>query len=286
MRLTDRFRRTSSAISPTAHYTGYVWARNGLGPEQLASRTGAVLHGLLRPGNAVLGRSGGPTLDGMLLARHRAIDALLRGSIADGRVGQVVEIAAGLSPRGHRFASEYGGHLTYVEADLPEMAERKRQALAGLGLPATHRVVDFDALATGGPQSLAAIMATLDPSKGTAVITEGLLNYLPTEAVTGLWSRIADELGRFPCGLYLSDLHLSGENADRATRTFTALLGAFVRGRIHLHFADTRAALDALVDAGFGSAELRRPDEPEFELPEAHRSGARLVRIVEARTVS
>lgn len=283
MRL-PRLRRTSDAISPTAHYTGYVWARNGLGPRELASRTGALMHAGLRPGNALLDRAGGPSLDALLLSRHRAIDALLREAIAEGRVGQVVEIAAGLSPRGHRFANEYGTHLTYVEADLPDMAARKRDALAGLSLPPTHRVVDFDALEESGPRSLTAILGSLDPEVGTAIITEGLLNYLPREAVTGLWARMAAGLQAFPHGLYLSDLHLSAENSTPATRTFIAMLGAFVRGRIHLHFTDAADAVAALTGAGFGSAALRRPDDPEFDLPEKYRAGARLVRIVEART--
>ncbi len=281
-----KLRRTSAAISPTAHYTGYVWARHGLGPSALASPTGALLFHSLRPAMAASALAGGPTLESFLLARHRTIDALLTEAIEDGRVGQVVEIAAGLSPRGHRYATRYGRELTYVEADLPGMAALKREALARVGdrLPPTHRVVDFDALATSGPESLGAILGSFDPTVGTAVITEGLLNYLPTEAVTSLWTRLAAGLKVFPDGLYLSDLHLSGENKGAAAAGFVKALGAFVRGRIHLHFADVATAETALLDAGFSTASLHSPSEPQFDLPPALRAGARVVRVVDART--
>src|SRR6185436_10973917 len=100
----------------------------------------------------------------MLLARHRAIDHLLDRAIADGRVGQVIEIAAGLSPRGWRFTERHQD-LTYLEADLPDMAARKRAILAEVGPESPrHRVVDVDALADVGPTSIAAIAATLDPA--------------------------------------------------------------------------------------------------------------------------
>ncbi len=35
--------RSSDAISPTAHYTGQVWARNGLSHPRLGTREGRVL---------------------------------------------------------------------------------------------------------------------------------------------------------------------------------------------------------------------------------------------------
>lgn len=278
-------RRGSAAISPTAHYTGYVWARHGLGPQALATRTGALLFNALRPAMAASARRGGPTLEGLLLGRHRAIDALLTEAIESGRVGQVIEIAAGLSPRGLRFATAYAGRLAYVEADLPAMAQQKRDALAALGTPppSGHRVADIDALAADGPLSLGALLDTLDPSVGTAVITEGLLNYLPAEAVIDLWSRLATGLHRFPAGLYLSDLHLAGENRSPLLAGFSAVLGAFVRGRIHFHFADAAVATEALRAAGFTTAALHRPDDARFALPAHLQAGARIARVVAAQ---
>ena len=56
----------------------------------------------------MLGRG---TLEGYLLARHRAIDALLERAIDQHGVTQVMEVACGLSPRGWRFARRYGERL-------------------------------------------------------------------------------------------------------------------------------------------------------------------------------
>src|SRR5918912_703704 len=126
-------RRGSDAISPTAHYTGHVWGRNGLSHPELATLEGRVFFDALAPAMLASRAVGGPTLEGLLLARHRIIDELLTEAIEDGRVAQVIEIAAGMSPRGWRFAQRYGERLTYVEADLPAMAARKRQALERMG---------------------------------------------------------------------------------------------------------------------------------------------------------
>ena len=273
----------SSAISPTAHYTGYVWARHGLGDADLATGPGRLLftagQGLMAP----LDLLGGPTLEHFLLARHRIIDHLLDEAIAAGTVGQVVELAAGLSPRGLELTRRHRD-LAYVEVDLPGMATRKQEILRGKGAdPARHRAVTADVLDDAafssvftGPSSL------LDPSVGTAVVTEGLLNYFPREAVLGLWRRTARELRRFPQGRYYSDLHVASRTG-RADRVFIAGLSAFVRGQVHLHFADVPEAVDALRASGFDEARLIAPREFAGSMPDMEAAGADRVRVVEAR---
>lgn len=119
-------------IGPTAHYTGYVWARNGLSHPELSTTEGRVLFESLQPVMLASRGLGSATLEAYLLARHRAIDARLEQAIDAGAVTQVIEVAAGLSPRGWRFVNRYE-HLVYVEADLPDMAARKRAALEGGG---------------------------------------------------------------------------------------------------------------------------------------------------------
>ncbi len=89
-------------------------------------------------------------------------------------------------------------------------------------------------------------------------MTEGLLSYLPRDAVLDLWRRFAATLGRFDDGVYLADLHVD-EDAPRAVaRVAEAALGAFVRGRVAVHFPTARAARTALLDAGFARAEIRK----------------------------
>jgi O-methyltransferase involved in polyketide biosynthesis len=252
-------RRTSAAISPTALYTGTVWRRHGLSHPAFATLPGQALWtGLLAP-RRTLELLGAPHLDAMLLARHHAIDTLLEEAIDGGEVSQVIELAAGLSPRGWRFATRYGSALTYVETDLPGMAHRKQELLESAGLTSPgHRVRVLDAFDADGPDSLATLAAELDPDQGTAVITEGLINYFPTSDVVRLWGSIAENLHRFPHGLYLSDLHLD-RGRDTTTRTAMTLISAFVRGNVHLHFASEAEAIETLHQAGFDEAELLLP---------------------------
>jgi hypothetical protein len=74
----------SAAVSPTAHYTGETWVRNGLSHPQLATWQGRVLHRGCALPFAVSKRLGGPTLEGPLLARHRIIDSILDDLIRGG----------------------------------------------------------------------------------------------------------------------------------------------------------------------------------------------------------
>jgi O-methyltransferase involved in polyketide biosynthesis len=259
-----------SSIGPTAHYTGYVWARNGLSHPALVTREGRLLFGALRPLTSASRALGGPTLERYLLARHRAIDTMLERTIEDDGVTQVVEVACGLSPRGWRFTQRYGDRITYVEADLPEMAERKRRALERMGsLSARHRVDDLDALRDAGPGSLAAVTETLDRQRGLAIITEGLLSYLEHEAVADLWRRFARELASFSTGRYLSDIALGGGDAAPYVRVFLVWLSAFVRGRVHVHFRTPAEVEAALERAGFASARAR----PAFEVSPSEDDG-------------
>jgi O-methyltransferase involved in polyketide biosynthesis len=272
---------STGRISPTAHYTGYVWARNGLSDPELETLEGRVLFETLRlpmTVSAVLGRG---TLESYLLTRHRAIDALLERAVDDGRVSQVVEVASGLSPRGLRFTRRYGERLTYIEADLPEMVGRKRAALERIGsLSDRHRVEEVDVLRDEGPESLADLAGQLDTGAGLAIITEGLLGYLEKDDVREIWRRFAQTLMRFKDGTYISDIHM-GELQNVQVRAFRVLLSLFVRGRVHLHFGSEQEIIEALNEAGFQSVEVR---QASAVIGEARDAAGRLAHIIEAST--
>jgi O-methyltransferase involved in polyketide biosynthesis len=275
-------RQHPETISPTAHYTGYVWFAHGQSHEAFATRGGRLMYRALRAPNVVLHHAGLPTLEGMLLARHRLIDLRLSQAIDAGEISQVIEVAAGLSPRGWRFRKRYRDRITYVEADLPGMISRKRKVLAEIGGENTaHRTVEIDALTDRGPTSIDAICATLDPARGTAIITEGLVNYFDTPTMIGMWRRFATALRRFPRSLYLSDLILREGNRGPFVKGFGWLLAAFVRGKVHMHFDSPEQAEDALATAGFTGV-LLDPRDFAFELPDLERAGAARVRIIEA----
>ena len=278
-------RKQGENVSPTAYATGYFWYRHGLSHPALATPQGKVLDrafGLLIKGTQALS---GVSLQAMMLARHQGIDAVLDAAIADGRVSQVIEIAAGLSPRGWRFAQRYGSDLTYVETDLPQMVALKRRLLGDAGLlSAHHRVVELDALASDGPQSLTGVAAALDPTRGTAIVTEGLMNYLPPVAACDLWRRIAATLGCFPRGLYLSDFYLTQENRGAAMLAFGAILSTFVRSRMHVHFNSADEATGAMRTFGFAGVDIHRTADIDATRDLAVQPGADRVRVLEAKT--
>ena len=272
----------SDSISPTAHLTGYVWHRQGWSHPALVTPTGRLMYLGLRPAMLTSSALGGPALEDLLVARHRAIDQRLAEAIEAGTIGQVIEVAAGLSPRGWDFSRRYGPRLRYIEADLPSMAAIKQRRLAGArALAPGHEIVGLDALAERGPQSLSALAGRLDPGVGTAIVTEGLLNYFDEAAVRGIWRRFADALGGFRAGLYLSDLHLQHENQGVLARRFVTLLSAFVRGRVHLHFDSVDACTQSLRSSGFRKAVLHRP-EALVPLRRPGNGGGAGVRIIEA----
>lgn len=273
---------SSAAISPTAHYTGETWVRNGLSHPRLATWQGRLFHAALRAPNAVSRRLGGPSLEPMLLARHRIIDALL-DELIEGGVTQVIEPACGMSPRGWRFCERYGSELTYVEADLPAMARRKREALAQMGsLGEHHRVEDLDVLRDGGPGSLEELVASMDPAQGLAIVTEGLLVYLDDETMKALWARLARALKPFPTGAYLADFRFARDGRGFAERAFEQLLGTFVRSDIHPFEGDEAAAEAALRAAGFDQVELHRCDEHPAAAGAVSEAGASMLSIIRA----
>jgi O-methyltransferase involved in polyketide biosynthesis len=269
-------------ISPTAHYTGYVWFAHGHSHEAFATRAGRLMYQGLRVANVVAKRAKLPTLEGMLLARHRLIDLRLAQAIEAGDISQVVEVAAGLSPRGWRFRNRYGDRIRYIEADLPGMLENKRRVLAELGgETAHHRTVEIDALADSGATSIAGVCGELDPTRGTAIITEGLVNYFDTPTLLGMWRRFATALKRFPRNLYLSDMILKQGNDGPLVTGFSWLLSAFVRGKVHMHFETVEQCEDELAETGLVGLCLDPRDFAD-DIPDLESEGAARVRIIEA----
>lgn len=276
----------TSRISPTAHYTGFVWYRNGLSDPALKTRLGWMLYHAAQPLMRASRALGGPGIEDVLLARHAILDHLLVTAIERGDIGQVVEVAAGLSPRGRRFMERFGDRgLVYVEGDLPAMCARKRERLQALGpLARGHHLVAINALDDRGPRSLAAVAGRLlDPGVGTAVVTEGLVNYFDRAAVTAMWARISDVLAGFERGLYVSDLHVQEHVAAiRGARVFRGLVSMLARGRVHLHFPGVAAAESALLEAGFARASVRSPGAFARALALSPRRSAAPVAIITA----
>lgn len=273
----------TARISPTAFATGHMWVRLGLSHPALSTPRGKRLDRAfsyaIQP-SRMLGRT--PAFDVLMQARHLGIDTLLEAAIEDGRVGQVIELACGLSGRGWRMTQKYPD-LTYLETDLPHMAELKRSMLGNAGLLSPHhRVLDVDALTDEGPLSLAQIASELDPDKGVAVITEGLLSYLDPETAHAVWSRIARTLGGFPRGVYLSDGYITSENQGLSAKFVKAIIERFVSGRMHVHYESTADAEQKMQAAGFARTQLHAPRDLPAIRKLGTLPGGNRVRVLEA----
>ena len=276
-------RADSEQVSPTAFATGYFWYRHGLSHPGLVAPEGERLYRRFRLLMGLVKGVSGMSIEALMLARHQGIDAVLAQHVESGRVGQVVEIAAGLSARGWRFTERYGRRLTYVETDLPHMAELKRGLLerAGLQRP-NHRVVALDALLDRGPRSLHELAKSLDPKQGLAIITEGLMSYLDPHTASAVWRRIAGTLHAFPFGVYLSDTYVRSDRYGLGGALFRGVIQRFVRGRMHVHFENVPQATRVLQAAGFGAVTMHAPRDLEATRELAAVRGGDRVRILEA----
>ena len=101
------------------------------------------------------------------------------------------------------------------------------------------------------------------------------------QASREVFRRFARALAKFPRGLYLSDLILREGNTSPIISGFGALLGVFVRGRVHVDFANAADVEATLAAAGLSGVVLD-PRDFAFELPRLETAGAGVVRIIEA----
>ncbi len=280
----------TSRISITAYQTGYTWVKNGLSHAAFATIRGRAMYESLRPmmwvSRNLLGIS---DLETRLLQRHLIIDHLLSEAVEKHGVRQVLELGCGFSPRGFRFMERHEGRgFTYVEADLPAMARRKREILRDAGLLGPgHEVVTANILIEKGAESLRDLIGKrFDPACPIAVITEGVVSYFDAPTMRDFWARLARLMAPFPAGFYFTD-NLSADIPPRAApylRLWQTLVGLVARGKLHAHFASDEAALETFRRAGFGSVAVHRPRDfaGRISMPSADSVG--FLNVIEART--
>ncbi len=277
----------TSSISFTALYTGHCWAANGLSAEPFRTRLGAFYYHSLSPFEAVGKKLFGGNIRTFLLQRHHLIDHLVRNAIEQEGVTQVLEIACGLTPRGYRFTREYP-QLDYLEADLPDMAERKEKLLAELPDRSDRlRVMPINAFAEEGELSVEHVAGTLDPEKPVLVITEGLVNYFDLETISGFWKHMRSVLQRFPKAIYLTDNYpLYHDHPFYRTMTvLRRMLGSVSRSRVTFHFGSDDEATEYMQGLGYDAVRVHNPRDYYDRLPIPHSRGNPFVRIIEARVV-
>ena len=120
--------------------------------------------------------------------RYKSIDAMLAAS----GITTIVELAGGLSLRSLALAQTSA--VTYLDTDLPEMIETKRDLLEQLAhgpLRGEVKLLALDALADG---ALAAAVEEL-PAGRIAIVNEGLFMYLDDAEKRRLAASVRDVLG-------------------------------------------------------------------------------------------
>ncbi|MDR2063360.1 MAG: class I SAM-dependent methyltransferase [Candidatus Nomurabacteria bacterium] len=139
-----------------------------------------------------------------LEARHKLIDKLLSETGAC----QVLEVAAGFSPRGINFVQNRRS-AQYVELDLPDVAKTKRDILNSIvEVPENLHILGGNALEG---KDFERATAFFDPDKPVAVVNEGLLRYLTFAEKAKLAENIRAVLSKFG-GVWIT--------GDGATRQF------------------------------------------------------------------
>jgi len=274
----------TSRISISAHYTGYVWYKNGLSDPRYVTPLGRLSNVLFSPVNGLLKVMAGAHIDTFLLQRHLMLDHLLCQLIENEGVEQVVELASGLSPRGFRLTEKYP-QISYLETDLPDMAAHKAQLLNKLNRPTRHGVRSCNILEADGPDSIASVLNELDPTKKVIVITEGLVNYFPLPVIREVWSRLAKNLKRFPDAYYLTDLYpnLTEHPSYRYVKMAQKMVGVLTRGEWPLHYNNDQEIKDGFIEDDFYIAEVYNPSQflDDLKLPPSKKES--LVRIVKAK---
>ncbi|MBP9714569.1 MAG: class I SAM-dependent methyltransferase [Sterolibacterium sp.] len=181
----DIMGKNQQRIPHSALYTSATWKWASLPYADVVTPTGA--EGIFRFVNAylLLYRCLNPqkiSLKHNLLHRHTAIDSLIRQSSCR----QVIEIAAGFSPRGCMFSEN--PVYRYFEVDLPEVVALKREQLesSSRGQEVLGRA-NFS-LVEGDITRMDFSAFAAEP---TLVVSEGIMMYFQRAAQLAIWRSIA-----------------------------------------------------------------------------------------------
>lgn len=112
----------------------------------------------------------------------------VRTGIAEGAT-QVLVLGAGYDTLGWRLAPEFSG-VTFFEIDHPATARPKARGISAMGTRDNLELIAAD-LAKRPLETVLQANGRWDPKAGTVVVAEGLLMYLPPEAVGSLLTQCA-----------------------------------------------------------------------------------------------
>jgi O-methyltransferase involved in polyketide biosynthesis len=195
-----------------------------------------------------------PVLRASLVQRHQVLDDL----VAAAANPQVLELAAGLSPRGAAMSA----HVRYVEVDLPQVVDFKRKQLATS--EAGRAVLDRESyVLVGGDATTMDLSELLVADQPVTLVTEGLLMYLDAEARRAFWARMHALLVH-PDSLLVFDLTPKAEEPEPGAlgRFLGRLMRLFTKGRGFEPHRTTREEIRRDVEAAGFAVEVFDPTSP------------------------
>lgn len=149
-------------------------------------------------------------------ARYHCINA----AIAASRTRQILEIAAGISPRGLQWSRSNPGTI-YIESDLPILMKQKAKILRSLALDsATGRrgVLHCCGIDAFDLKSLRYALTYTDPSCALVIVTEGLLLYFDADELRDFLTNMRIILTEQPKAKWIVDL-VSRSNLEELCRS-------------------------------------------------------------------
>ena len=188
-----------------------------------------------------------------IVARPTAFQDIIENNIPKEKLGaKIVEIAAGLSPRGLHLARALP-NAQIIEVDLPGVVAEKQKRLhkAKINVPQnlTWRGADL------GTTPLSSV---LDNEKVEVVVAEGLSQYFPPKQIQEMARYIHETL--VPGGVYICDISIE-EFRILAEKQFKGAANFFSRqaGKFLGVIKDEATAKDLLLGAGYERVEYFRP---------------------------
>ena len=242
-------------ISFTAHYTGYIWYQMGISHAAFATSQGKALALIANPVEKLAEKYVGGSMRTTLKTRHTLLDEHLTQLIEQHPDLQVLEIAAGLSPRGWWFRTHYPT-IDYRELDLPAMAETKQASLTTID-PNSPEVLSAD-LFTEDFQNA---FRVFDPARPLVIISEGLINYFDKALLMQLLKSIVLYGQDFKALHYLTDLYPEPVQNKWAKVIWSSskLLKLMSRSAFAFHFITPEEVKQFFFAAGFDQVNVVQP---------------------------
>lgn len=138
-------------------------------------------------------------------SRYHAMNVAMAATDRD--VLQVIEFAAGISPRGYQWSQMNPGTI-YIESDLPQLMIHKAKLIRNArlaqerGSSGIHHCCAADVLDL---QSLLSAVDILDTPNPFSLLTEGLLLYFGKDEMTRFLQNMKTVLTKFPNAVWITD---------------------------------------------------------------------------------